>query len=192
MVASSMGQAAVDEANRQISTEVLLRDMDKFLKAIGVDGGWRRRRTMEPTYTLAFDDESSAEACMSGLAKLKIAGRPIDYRRLDSRGIEIVLGHSNISNEELTITIGNQSFQPENVGIANVPIEDEVGAAAYHIPEGMLLAYDPRNEWLTPAIDEPVSTTRIAPTLLELQGVRPPAYMERPIAAFAAAEMEIA
>ena len=192
MVASSMGQAAVDEANRQISTEVLLRDMDKFLKAIGVEGGWQRRRTMEPTYTLAFDEESSAEACMSGLAKLKIAGRPIDYRRLNSRRIEIVLGHSNISNEELTITIGNRSFQPENVGIANVPIEDEVGAAAYHIPEGMLLAYDPRNEWLTPAIDEPVSTIRIAPTLLELQGVRPPAYMERPIAAFAAAKMEIA
>jgi len=192
LVASSMGQAAVDEANRQISTEVLLRNMDKFLQALGVEGGWQRRRTMEPTYTLAFDEESSAEACMSGLAKLKIAGRPIDYRRLDARGIEIVLGHSNISNEELTITIGNQSFQPESVGLANVPIEDEVGAAAYHIPEGMLLAFDPQNDWRASASDEPVSTTSIAPTLLELQGVRPPAYMDRPIAAFAAAEMEIA
>lgn len=192
LVASSMGQAAVDEANRQISTEVLLRDMDKFLKAIGVEGGWQRRRTMEPTYTLAFNEESSAEACMEGLAKLKIAGRPVDYRRLDLRGIEIVLGHSNISNKELTITIGNQSFRPENVGIANVPIEDEVGAAAYHIPEGVLLAYDPRSEWRAPVSDEPVSTARIAPTLLELQGVNPPAYMDRPIAAFSAAELEVA
>ena len=55
LVASSMGQAAVDETNRQITTEVLLRDMDKFLQAIGVHGGWGRRRTMEPTYTLAFE-----------------------------------------------------------------------------------------------------------------------------------------
>jgi len=192
LVASSMGQAAVDEANRQISTEVLLRDMNKFLSAIGVEGGWQRRRTMEPTYTLAFDEESSAEACMAGLAELKIAGRPIDYRRLDSRGIEIVLGHSNISDEDLTITIGNRSAAPDEIGIANVPIEDEVGAAAYHIPEGMLLAYDPRNEWRAPDTDEPVSTTRIAPTLLELQGVRRPDYMDRPIAAFAGSEMEIA
>ena len=192
LVASSMGQAAVDESNRQISTEVLLRDMDKFLNAIGVEGGWQRRRTMEPTYTLAFDEESSAEACMSGLAMLKIAGKPIDYRRLDSRCIEIVLGHSNIADENLTITIGNQSFQPSNVGIANVPIEDEVGAAAYHIPEGVLLAYDPRNEWREIDSDEPVSTTRIAPTLLELQGVRPPAYMDQSLADFADAEMEIA
>ena len=103
-----------------------------------------------------------------------------------------MLGHSNIADEELTITIGNRSVEPENVGIANVPIEDEVGAAAYHIPEGMLLAYDPRNEWRRPDPDEPVSTTRIAPTLLELQGLRPPAYMDRPIADFAVAEMEIA
>ena len=40
--------------------------------------------------------------------------------------------------------------------------------------------------------DEPISTTRIAPTLLELQGIRPPAYMERPIEEFAEAELEIA
>jgi hypothetical protein len=192
LVASSMGQAAVDEADRQISTEVLLRDMGKFLQAIGVDGGWHRRRTMEPTYTLAFEEESSAEACMAGLSQVKIAGRSIDHRRLDSHGIEFVLGHSNISDEDLTITVGNRPVAPEEVGIANVPIEDEVGAAAYHIPEGMLLAYDPRFEWSGPDTAEPVSTTRIAPTLLELLGVRPPPHMDRPIEAFAPAELEIA
>ena len=73
-----------------------------------------------------------------------------------------------------------------------MPIEDEVGAAAYHIPEGMLLALDPRNEWSRTDSAEPVSTTRIAPTLLELQGVSSPAYMDRPIEAFARAELEIA
>ena len=192
LVASSMGQAAVDEANRQISTEVLLRDMSKFLAAIGVEGGWQRRRTMEPTYTLAFDEESSADACLAGLARVKIAGRPIDYRRLDVHGIEFVLGHSNISDDDLTITVGNRSVAPADVGIANVPIEDEVGAAAYHIPEGMLLAYDPRSDWSQAGGAEPVSTTRIAPTLLELQGVRPPSYMDRPIDAFASVELEVA
>lgn len=192
LVASSMGQAAVDEANRQISTEVLLRDMNKFLDAIGVDGGWERRRTMEPTYTLAFQDSTAADACMAALGKVKIAGVPIDHRRLDANGIEIVLGQSNLSDADVTVTIGNRSVAPEEAGIANVPIEDEVGAAAYHIPEGMLLAYDPRRQWRDAPSDEPISSTRIAPTLLELQGLRRPAYMDRPIGEFAFAEMEAA
>jgi hypothetical protein len=192
LVASSMGQAAVDEANRQISTEVLLRDMDKFLKAVGVEGGWQRRRTMEPTYTLTFEQESSADDCMAGLERLKIAGGPIDHRRLDAHSIEFVLGHSNIADDDLTITIGNRSVAPAEIGLANVPIEDEVGAAAYHIPEGMLLAYDPRLEWQPADTARPISTTSIAPALLELLGVRPPAYMDPPMAGLASAELELA
>jgi hypothetical protein len=192
LVASSMGQAAVDEAARQVSTEVLLRDMTKFLRAIGIEGGWHRRRTMEPTYTLAFDDEAAADACMAGLARVKVAGYPIDHRRLDAHGIEFVLGLSNITDDELTVTIGNRSVAPEEAGIANVPIEDEVGAAAYHIPEGIFLAYDPRSPRTGNESAEPISTTRIAPTLLELQGIRPPAYMEKPIDGFAETELELA
>lgn len=192
LVASSMGQAAVDEAARQISTEVLLRDMTRFLSAIGVRGAWKRRRTMEPTYTLAFETEETADACMSGLRRVKIAGQPIEHRRLDALGIEIVLGQSNLRDEEVTVTIGNRSVAPEDAGIANIPIEDEVGAAAYHIPEGMLLAYDPRSRWGRERSGKPVSSTRIAPTLLELSGVRPPAYMESPIEGIAPVELEAA
>lgn len=192
LVASSMGQAAVDETSRQISTEVLLRDMTSFLRAIGVEGSWQRRRTMEPTYTLAFDDQVDADACMAGLARVKVAGVPIEHCRLDAHGIEFVLGQSNIPDDQVTVTIGNRSVSPEEAGIANVPIEDEVGAAAYHIPEGMLLAYDPRLRTAPAAPAEPISTTRIAPTLLELQGVRPASYMDRPIGELAQAELEIA
>jgi hypothetical protein len=166
--------------------------MTKFLRAIGIEGGWHRRRTMEPTYTLTFDDEAAADACMSGLARVKVAGYPIDHRRLDAHGIEFVLGLSNIIDDELTVTIGNRSVAPEDAGIANVPIEDEVGAAAYHIPEGIFLAYDPRSPRTGSEAAEPISTTRIAPTLLELQGIRPPAYMKRPIEGFAKAELELA
>jgi hypothetical protein len=191
LVASSMGQAAVDEASRQITTEVLLRDMGKFLGILGIVGGWQRRRTMEPTYTLAFDEEATADACIEGLARVKIAGHPIEHRRLDAHGVEFVLGISNIPDQDVTVTIGNRSVTPEEAGITNVPIEDEVGAAAYHIPEGMLLAYDPQSAWGAAADAAPISTTRIAPTLLELQGVRPPSYMDRPIEQFARAELEV-
>src|SRR5437588_6178359 len=100
LVASSMGQAAVDEANRHVRTEVLLRDMDKFLGTIGVDGAWQRRRTMEPTYTLAFAEEADADAVMQAMRHVRIAGAAVDHRRLDAHGVEFVLGLPNVPDEQ--------------------------------------------------------------------------------------------
>lgn len=181
LVSGSMGQAAVDNPDRKISTEILVRDMSKFLGQLGVEGGWERRRTMEPTYTLAFEAEESADQVAQGLTSLKIAGEPVQHRRLDARSIEFVLGSSNVRNDHFTIAIGNRAITPEAMGLANVPIEDEVGAAAYHVPEGMLLAYDPLGEVRQGTASQPVLTTRIAPTLLDLLGVDIPPYMDDPI-----------
>jgi len=191
LVAGSMGQAAVDSPRKQIKTEVLLRDMDRFLAALGVRGGWKRRRTMEPTYTLSFDEAASAEAFMEAIGQLKIAGEPVDAKRLDANGVEFVLGQPNVREADFTVTLGNRSLEPAEAGLRNVMIDDEVGSAAYHIPEGMLLAYDPR---LPGGRREhvQVSTTRIAPTLLALQGIAPPAYMDRPIQQLLESELEAA
>jgi hypothetical protein len=94
LVAGSMGQAAVDDPAKLTKTEVLLRDMPKFLNALGITGTWERRRTMEPTYTLVFAENSSTDELMRAIADVKIAGEPISYRRLDARGVEFILGHS--------------------------------------------------------------------------------------------------
>ncbi|MES2135436.1 MAG: hypothetical protein V4502_00060 [Pseudomonadota bacterium] len=181
LVSGSMGQAAVDSPERHIKTEVLLRDMDRFLATLGIHGAWKRRRTMEPTYTLAFDDAASADTLIDAAATVKIAGQPMPTRRLGAREVEFVLGHPNVEDGDFTVTVRNHAIDPAAAGLANVMIDDEVGAAAYHVPEGMLLAYDPREDRRGRAGDSPVSTTRIAPTLLALQGVAPPPYMEQPI-----------
>jgi hypothetical protein len=55
----------------------------------------------------------------------------------------------------------------------------------------MLLAYDPRLPGGR-SEDVQVSTTRIAPTLLALQGIAPPAYMDRPIQQLLESELEAA
>ena len=192
LVAGSMGQAAVDDPNRKIKTEILVRDMDRLLAQLGVTGDWERRRTMEPTYTLAFHDEESADHFVRAIGGMKIAGQPVTSRRLDGHGVEFVLGQSNIEEDEFIVTVGNRRIEPEDIGIANVPIEDEVGAAAYHVPQGMLLAYDPRRTIGRAGVAEPVATTRLAPTLLALQGVERPAYMDPPIEDLLAAELEMA
>ena len=191
LVSGSMGQAAVYDPNKQVSTEVLLRDMAKFLDMLGVEGNSQRRRTMEPTYTLVFEHERSADAFMTAIASVKIGSQVVANRRLDPYGVEFVLGQSNLTDEEFTVTIGNRRVTPAEAGITNVPIEDEVGAAAYHVPEGMLLVYDPRNVAPPRTSGKVVPTTRIAPTLLALLGVNRPVYMERPLEELVKAELEL-
>lgn len=192
LVTGSMGQAAVDEDDRHVRTQVLLRDLSKFLAELGVSGSFERRRTMEPTYTLAFDDEQSADAFTHSIGGVKIGRTGVQSRRLDARGVEFMLGHANLSGDELTLTIGNRAVTLADAGLENVTIDDEVGSAAYHVPEGMLLAYDPRADLQGAASSEPVSTTRIAPTLLALQEVDRPGYMERPLPELLQQELETA
>jgi hypothetical protein len=180
LVAGSMGQAAVDDPKWQINTEVLLCDLDKFMALLGVKSSWKRRRTMQPTYTLHFANECGADEFFEAISKVKVAGEPLQARHLGPCGVEFVLGHTNLRDDELTVTIGNRGVEPADAGIANVPIEEKVGAAAYHVREGMLLVFDPNRVGKRQA-PEPVSTTRIAPTLLALSGVEPPSYMEAPI-----------
>ena len=180
LVTGSMGQAAVDSPDKQTKTEVLVRDMAKFMKQLGVTR-WHRRRTMEPTYTVVFDEEADAERFVSACTNVKVAGEPLKHRRLDSRSVEFVLGHANIPDENLILMIGNRALKPAAAGLGNVVIDDEVGSAAYHTREGMLLVYDPRDVVNRSAARDPVSTTRVAPTLLALQGVSAPPYMDQPM-----------
>ena len=182
LVTGSMGQAAVDEEDRHVRTQVLLRDMRKFLAQLGVRGRFERRRTMEPTYTLAFEEEGDADMFMHAIREVKIGGSPVESRRLDALGVEFMLGHANLAEDQLKVTFGNRGPDLAAAGLENVTIDDEVGSAAYHVPEGMLLAYDPSSDGKGAAAPEPVSTTRIAPTLLAMQGVQPPAYMQPPLA----------
>ena len=180
LVTGSMGQAAVDSPEKQTKTEVLVRDMAKFMKLLDVTR-WHRRRTMEPTYTAGFDNLSDAERFLAACSTVKIAGEPLKHRRLNSTSVEFVLGHKNVPDDQLTVTIGNRAVQPADAGLGNVAIDDEVGSAAYHTAEGMLLVYDPRELVNEGGSKERISTTRVAPTLLALQGVSAPAYMEQPI-----------
>jgi hypothetical protein len=189
LVSGSMGQAAVDEDDRHVRSQVLLRDLPKFLAQLGVRGPVERRRTMEPTYTLAFSDEDGAEAFLDAVRHVRIGGSPVTSRRLDPRGVEFTLGHANLSDERLMLMIGNRSIDLAAAGLANVTIDDEVGSAAYHVPEGMLLVYDPRSRHGGHS-GEQISTTRIAPTLLALQGIEAPPYMEQPLAELLDAQLE--
>lgn len=181
LVTGSMGQAAVDEPGNQLLTQVLLTDAPRFVKALGVAGAWERKRTMEPAYTFQFAAEADADLFCAALERLSIGGVRPDFHRLDAHGVELSLGQGNVPDDALDLLLGNVAMTPEELGIANVRIQDEVGSAAYHVPEGVLFSYDPQADGGGERARETISTTRIAPTLLAMQGVERPAYMREPI-----------
>ena len=192
LVASSMGQAAVDEAERRVATQVLIRDTDKFMRGLGIAGGWERRRTMEPAYTFLFDDPAVARDAFAKVQRLRIAGREVETQLVDERTVEVAFGHANVAEEDFVLLSGNESRDPAEFGLVNERIEDEVGSAAYHVPEGSLLAYDPRSRGRSGQVPGTVPTTRIAPTLLELLDVDRPGYMDEPLRELAAVPEAVA
>jgi hypothetical protein len=63
--------------------------------------------------------------------------------------------------------------------MVNVEIEDKSGSSAYHIPQGCLFIYDPRER--SRKTDRPnIATTEIAPSILRNFGARVPDYMPTP------------
>jgi hypothetical protein len=62
-----------------------------------------------------------------------------------------------------------------------VEIDDKSHSSAYHIPNGTLLIYDPLDRSPKPGFSQ-MSTTEIAPSLLENYSLPVPSYMSKPVA----------
>ena len=83
------------------------------------------------------------------------------------------------------VTIGNRRYELSELGFEFVDDQDGVGITAYHVPEGILMTWDPRDErggqWARPSI----GALEIAPALLRSHGITPPAYMRKTSVALA-------
>lgn len=181
LIGGSMGQAAIDEPGVQVVTQVLLVDAEQFVASFGSFGTWSRRRTMEPLYTFTFEDPADAGRFVEAAARLSIGGERVMAKRVDEHGVEIMLGQVNLAEGDANALLGNETHSLNGLGLENVRIQDEVGSAAYHVPEGVLIMYDPSADGGGAAATESVSTTRIAPTMLALLDVNCPDYMQAPI-----------
>ena len=109
------------------------------------------------------------------LNTVRVAGTDLCFRRVDSF-FSLDFGQDNVSAEDCFVTINGNAHSFADAGLENVEITDKSGCSAYHIPQGSLFIYDPANERQS---DErrSVSTTQIAPAILESFDVSRPEYM---------------
>jgi hypothetical protein len=174
IVASSMGQAAVDRST-SVKTQLLITDFGKFMSAIGVSSSqWQPRRAMVPMYMVVID-ETVVELARANLSKLSINDNLVEFIDLGNNVFQIFFQVENPDEAKLTVSLDGQIKSLSDVGLGIIDIEDESGSYAYHIPEGILLVFDPDRPAATDC--GTLSTTKIAPAMLANFNVQPPAYM---------------
>lgn len=176
-ITTSMGQEAT--VALPLETQLYVQDLEKFVQALGVPAGsWSKKPAMLPQVNLVIH-APYIKTFREHLEKVEINGKPIGFRESEGGFFSIDLGHPNLIVSADLVRVDGLAVSLESVGLENVEIKDKSGASAYHIPEGCLFIYDPRQS----AKDQPVSqvsTLDIAPAILQNYQVQIPGYMNTP------------
>ena len=173
-----MGQGAVEDV-KPVDSQVLIANVKKLMSYIGLlSDDWQPKLSMAPRVVLT----PLSEACIPALERLKrikINGSSINIQRTASSDIRLDISLANQTSSE--ILDGNKIVAPNEIGIENVNLQDASGSYAYHIPEGILMHYNPvklnqnskKETWIS------VSDLDLAPPLLKKFGVKAPSYMKK-------------
>jgi hypothetical protein len=185
VVASSLGQEAV-KAERTPGY-ISIGKLERFMEKLGLDRSkWSERFAMAPCVSVLVDDDV-ADAFEQRLQSLSIAGSSMSASRreipplcFDRTGssFQLYVYFENFKGAWVG-SVGGSAVTFEELGLAFHPHQDEIACSGRHIPEGMMLVYDPRQA----AVDtgrHSISTLDIAPALLHYFDITPPNYMHEP------------
>ena len=173
VISSSMGQEATKA--EQLSTELYCKDLDKFLQTFGLnDTQWEIKPAMHPQYNFAVENPALADKLEADLKQVVIAEKGLIFRRKENF-FSINFGHRNL--EEDNFTFKETHVKLATAALFNEQIDDESDGTAYHIPEGCLIVYDPKDKSLKNTRTKGISTTAIAPSFLQHFEIPVPDYM---------------
>lgn len=168
IIAASMGQGPIPY--RHLDQTFVLERPAALLAAMGLPAA-EAGLAMYPRVSLKFDDEKAAHASVSALGSVVGADARAMFRDITVHGrtvsLEIDYDHPGAKeDDELSLVAVDGTpgqFRPGNIGIA---VRKRLGGGntAYHLPEGMLLAY---GSGLGPDRSRtPVSVLDVAPSVL--------------------------
>lgn len=176
IVASSMGQGAVEEVEPTYK-QVLITDIKKLLNFLNIsDTDWEPRMSMSPQVVI----KPKIKSFMPKLARLNdiyINEKKIDLFETSTGDIRFDLNLTNV--KELNIFEFSNKIDPTDLGLSNINLQDASNSYAYHIPQGILMNYEPyvkrknnlSEEWTD------VSVLDFAPSILRSLGVNKASYM---------------
>lgn len=173
-IAASMGQGPT--LARGLETAVYLKDLRTFMTRLGLpEDGWEQRPAMLPQ-TNVMVAEGLSERFESQLRGLRMVDQPIHFRQSATGFFSMDFGHPNMHKRPTPLRYEGRRHALADFGLEAVEIEDRSDTTAYHVPEGVLIVYDPSAT--TSGERERVSALSVAPALLRTFGLRPLDHME--------------
>jgi len=173
-LATSMGQAATEA--RPLETQLYVTDRRRFMAALGLDEDqWHEQPAMLPRYCFRVTPERVVPL-IDRLSRLRIDGQSVEYKLTDENFVRVKFGQQNMHERGECATLDDRPIAFADLGLDNVRIEDRSSSNAYHVPEGCLMIYDPRDRE-PPRQRTTISTIDVAPALLRNFDIRVPDYM---------------
>lgn len=173
-VTTSMGQAAT--VAQPLYTQLYLTDLEKFMTFFGFERSeWERRPAMEPQVNVTVP-LAKVTGFVEELRALEIGGKPVPIE-VNEGFVSMTFGQPNLRDDLASVSARGAEVTIERLGLSHVDIEDLSTSSAYHIPQGRLYIYDPKQP--APAASPTLVSTRdIAPSLLKNYGIAAPDYMK--------------
>lgn len=175
IVVSSMGQHAVQNT-KIVKSQGLITNLEKLLSYIGIPREkWSPRMAMAPQLVIKILDDAYLKN-LKTLKEIKINDKLIKSYHTSTGDIRLELKLEN--PEKIEIFHNGNIIDASTFGVSKVDIQDAAGAYAYHIPEGILIDYNPklRDQHLT-SCWKSVSVLDYAPSILNEFGVPKMPYM---------------
>jgi hypothetical protein len=172
IIASSMGQASTDA--EPVFSQLSVRDLNVLLTRLGLTpGDYEQVPAMFPQYNVRVHGTKVAHF-RQALSALIIDDKTLSYREANNGFFSMDFGHENVSNEMARLNGTQLPFA--ELGLFNMRIEDRANTNAYHVPEGILIVYDPQDRALKGGIER-VPSTIVTPSILKNFHVNIPSYM---------------
>jgi hypothetical protein len=173
-ILSSMGQEATEA--QPIETQLYLKDKAAFMSFCGIEREhWQDMPAMLPRVVFSVAEEKIGKV-VKVLEAMQVCGQAVDWGRLNEAQLFLKLGHRNLHATHGCVTVGGSPVELDSLGFEHVEIDDLSGTTAYHIPQGCLFIYDPRQPARSTKRAS-MSTLDIAPAILRNFQVQSPAYM---------------
>ena len=176
-VASSMGQ----EKRIQIasSMDIQIFDMKLFLESLNLNpNNYKEKPAMQPDICIKCKYDNDLKKLIKAISSIRDnANNQILTQRYESQDkvINLSLKITQVLLNEKIIKINNQIKNPKNVGIKFFRRDP---GTAYHTPKGILIMYgNDTSKFEIP--DELLDTTKIAPMILKIFGIKSPPYMKK-------------
>jgi hypothetical protein len=174
-----MGQAATRA--EPVQTELYLKDAKRFLAALGVSAeDWTPRSAMWPDFCFVASP-NKVEQVRHSLAGLIIDGRPVEFSEASAGFFRVRLGHANLGDRDVQVSLHGEPHTFAELGLENFQIDEGAPATAYHVPQGVLLSFNPRTAPVAGSRTQ-ISTCDVAPLILRHLHATLPQYMRRRLA----------